>query len=162
MQKYITWSLIVFGSGILFKAYGIINPEQALTADFICTLAESVSFTILIRKYIVSIAPVKIFDILKVSSLTAFFSGILSGATNYVNLNYIHPEQINLINESTKKIYEKQNYTPEQITKALELNQDLYTSMFYHLSSSIFSSVFIFGIIALISRWFVQKNINQA
>ena len=55
-------------------------------------------------------------------------------------------------------IYQKQNYTEEQITKALELNEELYTSVFYHLSSSIFSAVFIFGIIALISRWFVQKN----
>jgi hypothetical protein len=158
MQKYITWSLIVFGSGILFKVYGILNPSNALTADFICTIAESIAFTILIRKHIAIVAPVKIFDILKTSSLTGLFTGILSGVTNYVNLNYIHPEQINLINENTRLIYQKQNYTEEQITKALELNQDLYTSVFYHLSSSIFSAVFIFGIIALISRWFVQKN----
>lgn len=158
MQKYITWSLIVFGSGILFKIYGILNPPHALTADFICTLAESIAFTILIRKHIVAVLPVKMFDILKSSSLTGLFTGILTGIINYVNLNYIHPEQINLINENTRLIYQKQNYTEEQITKALELNQELYTSVFYHLSSSIFSAVFIFGIIALISRWFVQKN----
>ena len=98
------------------------------------------------------------FDILKSSSLTGLFTGILTGIIIYVNLNYIHPEQINLINENTRLIYQKQNYTEEQITKALELNEELYTSVFYHLSSSIFSAVFIFGIIALISRWFVQKN----
>lgn len=157
-KKHIIWGLIIFALVFPVLFFNIYNPAQSNKYDAIALLLASVIFIFLLLKHLKFGAKLEALDIVKIAGTCGITLGILAGTFNYLNYNHINPEAVDEILKNTQEMYEALGQTETQVKNGVNANRKLITSPFYHISNFTFLSVFIFGLIGLISNWIYKKR----